>query len=114
MNLEIKGNVIRKLDQITGEGKNGAWIKQDFVIETTGEYPKKVCFTTWGDKAKVVNKLKKDELVTVSFNPESREYEGKWFTDLRAWKISKGDTQPAAAPQKEQPAQQENNEDLPF
>jgi hypothetical protein len=49
MALEITGKVISILTEQTGSGKNGVWVKQDFVIETTEQYPKKVCFSAWGD-----------------------------------------------------------------
>ncbi|MDP5139297.1 MAG: DUF3127 domain-containing protein, partial [Spirosomaceae bacterium] len=48
--MDINGRVIQVLPEQTGEGKNGMWKKQDFVIETESQYPKKVCFTVWGDK----------------------------------------------------------------
>ena len=87
MALEIQGKVTHVLPEITGEGKNGTWIKREFVIEYGEEYPKKVCFSTWGDKSKVVGNLTIGETVKVSFRPESREYQERWFSDLRAWKI---------------------------
>lgn len=87
--MDISGKVLHLLPLQSGQGKNGTWKKLDFVIETSGQYPKKVCFSLWGDKIDSAQ-LKVDEDVTVSFEPESREYNGKWYTDLRAWKISKG------------------------
>ncbi len=96
MNLEINGRVIKILPEQTGQGRNGAWVKRDFVIETADQYPKKVCFSTWGDKTNEVNKLSEGEEVTVSFNVESREYNERWYTDLRAWRINKTSNQPAA------------------
>ncbi len=75
----------------TGQGKNGEWRKQDFVIETQAQYPKKVCISVWGDKIDQ-SSLKEGQDVTVSFDVESREFNGKWYTDVKAWKIegSKG------------------------
>lgn len=87
MSLEISGKIIQLLPEQTGNGKNGTWVRRDFVIETTEQYPKKVCFSGWGDKASLVSGLTPGQTVKVSFNPESREYNGKWYTDLRAWKI---------------------------
>ena len=87
MSLEIKGKLIKKLPEQTGEGKFGKWIKQDFVIETQDQYPKKVCFSTWGDKTDMLKKFSEGDIILVSFNPESREFNEKWYTDLRAWKI---------------------------
>jgi hypothetical protein len=88
MALEIAGKVIALLPEQTGTGKNGNWVKQDFVIETTAEqFPKKVCFSSWGDKAALVKNLQTGQTVKVSFNVESREFNGKWYTDLRIWKL---------------------------
>lgn len=84
--MEIKGKLMHVLAVQTGEGKNGTWKKQDFVIETDGQYPKKVCLTIWGDKFNETFLTIGNELL-VSFDAESREYNGRWFTDLKAWKI---------------------------
>lgn len=87
MALEISGKVIHLLQEQTGTGKNGVWVRQDFVVETNEQYPKKICFSAWGDKASLVKNLVNGQQVKVSFNPESREYNGKWYTDLRIWKL---------------------------
>lgn len=93
MSLELKGTIKVILDEQSGEGKNGAWRKQDFVIEyKDGDYPKLACFTSFGEKKiEYLNKYKVGQEVTVSFNAESKEWNGKYFTNLNAWKIS-GDT----------------------
>ncbi len=88
MSLEIEGKVINILPEQTGQGKNGNWVKQDFVIETSDQYPKKVCFSAWGDKTDSLKKFSEGTVLVVSFNPESREYNERWYTDLRAWKIT--------------------------
>lgn len=84
--MEIKGKVVQLLPLQTGAGKNGTWKKQDFVIETDGQYPKKVCISAWGDKVGAES-LQVGKDVNVSFDVESREYNGKWYTDLKAWKL---------------------------
>lgn len=84
--MDIKGRVIQLLALQTGEGKNGTWKKQDFVIETDGQYPKKVCISAWGDKINE-SALQIGNEVNISFDVESREYNGRWYTDLKAWKI---------------------------
>ena len=53
--MEIKGKIIKLLAPQTGEGKNGKWTKQEYILETSGEYPKKVCFEIWNDKIKTIN-----------------------------------------------------------
>ncbi|WP_028979971.1 DUF3127 domain-containing protein [Sporocytophaga myxococcoides] len=88
MALELTGKVVKILPEQTGSGKNGNWVKQEFVIETTNEqYPKKVCCSAWGDKAGIVKNLKSGDEVKVGINIESREYNERWYTDVRAWKI---------------------------
>jgi hypothetical protein len=87
MALELSGKIIQILPEQTGTGKNGQWSRQDFIIETQEQYPRKVCFSAWGDKVSLLKALKTDTGVNVSFNVESREYNSKWYTDLRVWKI---------------------------
>lgn len=89
MALEIEGKVVKILPEDKGEGKSGTWVKQLFVIETGGEYPKKLCFAAWGDKVDAVKRLLEGEDVKISFNAESREFNEKWYTDLKVWKIEK-------------------------
>jgi hypothetical protein len=70
----------------TGQGKNGQWRKQDIIIETQGQYPKKVCISIWGDKINE-SQLQIGNELNVSFDVESREYNGRWYTDVKAWKV---------------------------
>jgi hypothetical protein len=91
MPIEITGKVHKILAELVGTSANGnQWKKRDFVIETLDQYPKKIVFTVWGDKADELNNFNENQQVTVSFDPESREYNGKWYTDLKAWKIVSG------------------------
>ena len=48
--MEITGKIVQLLEKQTGQGKNGTWEKQDYILETEGQYPKKVCFNLWGEK----------------------------------------------------------------
>jgi len=86
--MEISGKIIQVLQEQGGTGRNGAWRKQDYVLETTGQYPKKVCMTVWGDKIDQFA-LKEGQDVTAGIEVESREYNGKWYTDVKAWKVDK-------------------------
>lgn len=88
MAMDISGTVVALLPQQTGQGKNGVWKKQEFILETPGQYPKKVCLSLWGEKVDE-NRLTIGEKITASVNIESREYNGRWYTDVRAWKISR-------------------------
>jgi maltodextrin utilization protein YvdJ len=87
MGLELTGKVFKIKEEVTGEGRNGVWKKREFAITTDEEYPKNVAFTAWGDKADKAAKLKIDETIKVYFNAESREYNDRFYTDLRAWSI---------------------------
>jgi len=87
--MEIQGKIIKILPLQSGESARGAWKKQDFVIETTGQYPKKVCLTLWGDKVDQAN-ITEGEDITASINIESREFNERWYTEVKAWKIVKG------------------------
>jgi hypothetical protein len=69
-----------------GTGKNGEWRKQDIIVETDGQYPKKVCISIWGDKINA-QQLEIGNTIAIDFDAESREFSGRWYTDLKAWKI---------------------------
>jgi hypothetical protein len=93
--MDINGKIVQLLDKQTGQGKNGTWEKQDYILETEGQYPKKVCFNLWGDKIGQFG-IQQGDQVQVSFDLESREFNGRWYTDVRAWNVKKvGATQPA-------------------
>lgn len=87
MALSIEGKLKKLCPVLTGEGRNGTWTRQDFILETFGEYPKQICFSTWNDKAKEVQALAVGSLLSVHFSAESREYNERWYTDLRAFRI---------------------------
>jgi hypothetical protein len=87
--MQITAKLVHILPLQKGAGKNGEWKKQDIVVETDGQYPKKVCISIWGDKIEE-SKLKVNNMLTIDFDVESREYNGKWYTDVKAWKIELG------------------------
>jgi hypothetical protein len=95
--MEISGKIIAVLPLATGQGKNGTWRSQDYVLETADQYPKKVCFNLFNDKIDQFP-LAIDDVVNVSFDVESREYNGRWYTTIRAWKIDKNASGAAPAP----------------
>jgi hypothetical protein len=86
--MEINGKIIELLPEKTGESGNGPWRKQEFILETDGQYPKKVCFMAWGDKIDQFD-IKQGEDLVVSIDLESREYNDRWYTDVKAWKVSR-------------------------
>ena len=83
--MQIKGTIIALLPLQIGQGKNGEWKKQEFIIETSGQYPKKVCITAWGKTVDYVPSIGTE--VNVSFDIESREYNGRYYTEVKAFKI---------------------------
>ncbi len=94
--MELEGRIARKLNVQTGTSARGAWAKQEFIFEyQEGNFPSQVCMNVWGDdKVKELDKYQVGDKVKVSFNLSSREYNGRWYTDVRAWRI-----EPAGASQ---------------
>jgi hypothetical protein len=90
--MEVKGRVTHILPEQTGEGRNGQWRKQSFVIEMPGTYPKSVCFDVWGANIDAFG-IKQNDEVIASVDIESREYNGKWYTNVKAWKVVKDQPQ---------------------
>jgi len=86
--LEILGKIIELLPEKSGQSANGEWRKQEFILETEAQYPKKICFMVWGDKIDEF-KIQQGESLEVSIDVESREYNGRWYTDVKAWKVSR-------------------------
>ena len=97
--MEVVGKIIQVLPAQEGVGRNGnPWKVQPYVLETLDQYPRKVHFEVFGEDRIKQNPCDIDQLVTVSFDIESREFNGRWYTSIRAWKIQQGDmTQQAAA-----------------
>jgi hypothetical protein len=97
--MDISGKINRILPVETGLNKNGnTWRKQKFVLTVPGQFEKIVCFDVWGDRISLDN-FSENEEVKVYFDAESREYQGKYYTDLKAWKIDKAGTISQPQPQ---------------
>lgn len=96
--MEIIGKVVAVLELQSGTSKKGSeWKKRDFVIETLDEkFPKKVCFTLFGDRADACPPI--DSVVNVAFDIDAHEYNGKWFNSVNAWKVEPAKAQQQAAP----------------
>lgn len=88
MDLQISGRVTQVLEEQSGEGRNGPWRKQEFILETPGEYPKQVCIVQWGDNIDKHN-VQEGETLTAHIDIQSREYNGRWYTDVKAWRIER-------------------------
>lgn len=93
--MEITGRIILALPEISGTSKAGnPWKKREYVLETQETYPKKVHFDFFGERADQYP-LNVGDNVRLSFDIESREYNGRWFTSIRGWKAENADTAPA-------------------
>lgn len=83
--MEIEGKIIRDLPLQEGVSRAGnPWKKKEWVLETFGQYPKQVCFHFFGDRVDS-NPLRIGESYVISYDIESREYNGRWYTDIRAF-----------------------------
>jgi len=96
--MEVSGKIIHVLPEQGGVAKASGkeWKLQAYVLETQEQYPRKVHFEVFGEDRIKANPCKLDDIVTVSFDIESREFNGKWYTSIRAWKIQQGVVEPAA------------------
>ena len=95
--MEFEGTVVVVLPVVKGTSARGEWIKQEVVFEQPGDFGRKVCVGFWGDRAQEAGTLKPGEKVSIAANVESREYNGRWYTEVRAWRMSRVAAQPAAA-----------------
>ncbi len=115
--MEITGKIVEVLPEESGQSSKGGWRKQQYILETQGEYPKKVCFMAWGDKIDDFQ-IKQNDEVEVSIDIESREFNGRWYTDVKAWKVVKTAGGGESAPLPDEPPpfndEDESMEDLPF
>ena len=118
--FEMEGRLTGKLAVQSGRSAKGEWARQDFLMEVQdGNFPSTVCFSLWGaDRVKELEKYQVGDTVKVSFNPVSREFNGRWYTDLRAWRISGASAASAASvpppPSAEDIPSADFGEDLPF
>lgn len=131
--MEITGKIIATLPERTGTSAKGEWKCASYVIETQEQYPKKVCFDVFGADRISQFAIKQGEYLTVSFDINAHEYQGKYYNSVRAWNVTRPQTipQPQTAPQQQswappvaqasQPVQQtptaqqqDDKSDLPF
>lgn len=84
--MKIKATIAQILPVVSGETANGKWSRQEIIVETQANFPKKVCLTLWGDKIDKSN-IAVGRLLEFSIDPESRENNGRWYTTLKVWKI---------------------------
>lgn len=125
--IYIEGQITAILPETRGVGQRGEWVSQDFVLKTDDNYPKNICFTILGaDKIKEAN-IKIGDVVSIGVNIESREFNGRWYTSIKAWSVKRKfeaqaakQAPPAPTPQPSQPTQTQksssvdNTDELPF
>lgn len=87
--MEIKGRIIAVLPLRSGVSqKDGkSWVTQDYVIETLEQYPKRCVFNVFGEEKIKEYNIQVGSEVTVKFDINAREYNGRWYNDVRAWKV---------------------------
>jgi hypothetical protein len=117
--MQLNGQLIECLPVQTGTSKNGEWKKQDIIVETEGQYPKKVCVTIWGDKMNKEN-LQVGKNLMIDIDIESRPYNNRWYTDIKAWRIESAEKDKGVAKNTVQPVSfnqdklEEEDDGLPF
>jgi hypothetical protein len=95
--MQTTSKLIKLLPIQTGTGKNGEWKKQEIIVETDGQYPKKICMSIWGEKINL-QQLQIGNTLNIDFDIESREYNGKWYTDVKVWKVGLSGNETASSP----------------
>lgn len=129
--MDLTGRIIAVLPANSGvSARTGnPWMSQEYVIEVPGQYPRKCVFRLFGeDRIKQFN-IQMGEDVTVSFDIDAHEYNGRWFNEIRAYNVARGAAAPVAAaqspfppqqdaapfpPAQEAPAEGGSTDDLPF
>lgn len=94
--MEFEGKVLEILPAVTGQSARGTWERQTVVFEQPNKQYGKEIAVTFMNKGQEVSSLRVGEMYTVSFDIESRNYQGRWYTDVRAWRVQP--QQPQAAP----------------
>lgn len=105
--MEIEGRIIHALQKQEGTSSRTGnhWASQEYVIETHDQYPRKCCFRVFGEDRINAMNIQVGEELRVSFDVDAREYQGRWYNTLTAWKVDRID--PAAAQAGQQPLQPE-------
>lgn len=124
--MEITGKIIAVLNERGGVSQRtgNEWKVQEYVLETEEQYPKRMCFDVFGADKIASFGIKVGDCLTVSFDIDAREYQGRWFNSIRAWKVERvAEQQPMtseAAPLPPADAQpvdfsaEDSKDDLPF
>lgn len=120
--MDITGKLVEILPAQSGSSARGGWKRQDFIIETQEQFPKKVCIENWNDKIDL-GSFAMGTAVTVGINIESREFNGRWYTGVKGWRMaiagnesdnSSSGNYPPPASSIPPPMEEEGSDDLPF
>lgn len=102
--MEVIGKIILALPEMSGTSRNGnAWKKREYVLETQETYPRKIHFDFFGERADQFP-LNVGDTIKLSFDIESREYNGRWYTSIRGWKSEPAAVGMGMAPEPMAPA----------
>ncbi|MBO6057033.1 MAG: DUF3127 domain-containing protein [Bacteroidales bacterium] len=129
--MEIVGKVVQLGTLTEGNSPRGPWKKQELIIETLEQFPKKICLMCWNERVNDANSFFVGQTIKAQIRIESREFNGKWYTDVTAFRldIDQPTAQPAAQPMNQMPPQMpqqplppmnedyfasDNGDDLPF
>lgn len=93
--MELQGKIIAALEPRTGESQRGPWKVQSFVLETHDAYPRKMVFDVFGEDRLNRFNIQVGQEVSVSFDIDAHEYQGRWFNSVRAFDVRQV---PAGAP----------------
>lgn len=97
--MDFEVTVHALLPLVTGQSARGEWKKQEVIFELPGEFSRKLCVGFWNDRAGEAAALRPGDRVALSVNVESREYNGRWYTEVRAWRMNRleGQADPMSA-----------------
>ncbi len=95
--MDLTGKVIAIMEARSGVSQRtgNPWMMQDYVIEIPGNFPRRMVFNVFGEEKIKQYNIQVGEEITVQFDIDAREYNGRWFNDIRAWNVMRG--QPAQA-----------------
>lgn len=87
--MELQARLFQVLPVQSGVSQKtgNPWKRQSFIVETDGQYPKKICIGLFGEDKLDVSTLQPGSMLNISFDIESREFNGRWYTDIRAWRV---------------------------
>ena len=104
--MEIIGKVVRLGNLTEGTSARGPWRKQELIIETEEQYPRTVCLICWTNQIDEIQKFAPGQTIKAQIDLSSREFNGKWYTDVRVWRFDPIGTTAAPAAAPAQPAPQ--------